>query len=184
MRFKKPAGDTLIEVIFAFAILGTIIGFAYTGAINAHKNAVNAEQRTQALEVAQYQKEALTAYRDSLPWDSQGGTVLPSFVDGQSNNSAIDFVLAYCLKNATSSTGVLQWQMIAVNTGSNCNDLASELPNPSTGNKVQIQFSAGSPSGCTATTCDTINAEVRVAWTDPFNKEQQIKNIVTLTRLR
>lgn len=186
-RLRKPPGDTLIEVIFAFAILGTIVGFAYTGAINAHKNAVNAEQRTQALEIAQYQKEALTAYRDSLPWDSQGGTVLPSFVDGLSGNVAIDFIGKYCLKNELNSipgVSAQQWRMTSISPGVNCDDLATELASPQSGNKVEISFAAGTPSGCTINTCDTISAEVRVSWIDPFNKEQNIKNLVTLTRLR
>ena len=131
IHLRKPAGDTLIEVIFAFAILGTIIGFAYGGAIGAHKNSVLALQRTQALEVSQYQKEATGAYRDSLPWNNEGG-VFPSFVNGGAANAQIDLGVTYCFKNTPNPPNRNQWQLIEATSGNNCDALVAELPPPST----------------------------------------------------
>lgn len=83
MKFinNKQAGDTLIEVLFAFVILSSVIGVAFGGAMASYRSALTAQNRTQALFLAQYQADALKTYRDSLDWDSSGG--LPSFLNGK-----------------------------------------------------------------------------------------------------
>lgn len=56
-------GMTLIEIMFAFAILTTILMVAYTSALNAYRSAVVSNQRTQAQGLAQQQIEQLKALR-------------------------------------------------------------------------------------------------------------------------
>lgn len=116
----QKRGDTLIEVIFAFAILGTIIGFAYGGAIQARKSAIAAQQRTQAAELVQKQTAAVKAYRDSLPWDNTGGST-PSFLNGNSAvgpahlpdlTSSASHNSAFCML-AVDNAGKKQWSMLS-----------------------------------------------------------------------
>lgn len=80
---QKPAGDTLIEVMIAFAILSSVIGISFSGAMAGYKSTLAAQDRTQATLLAQYQADGLKTYRDSLEWDDETGG-LPSFLNGSS----------------------------------------------------------------------------------------------------
>ena len=80
---QKPAGDTLIEVMIAFAILSSVIGISFSGAMAGYKSTLAAQDRTQATLLAQYQADGLKTYRDSLEWDDTTGG-LPSFLNGSS----------------------------------------------------------------------------------------------------
>ena len=55
---------TLIEILFAFAIIGSVLTVAYASALRAWRTAVSANQRTQAQYVAQDQLERLRGFRD------------------------------------------------------------------------------------------------------------------------
>lgn len=176
---RKPHGDTLIEVIFAFAILATIIGFAYTGAIQARKTAVSAQQRTQALLMAQYQSQALIAYRDSLPWDDGvDGVNTPSFKDGGSGNDPINSTDKFCLVFQDNS-GVNQWQLLK-QPSSQC-DLTPDLPAPSGGKVIQITFRGSDDCGGAINDCESIIADIKIVWIDPYGQEASVTNIVQLT---
>ena len=70
---QKRAGDTLVEVMLAFAILSAVISVAFSGAMGSYRSALTAQNRTQALFLAQYQADGLKTYRDSLDWDNGGG---------------------------------------------------------------------------------------------------------------
>jgi type II secretory pathway pseudopilin PulG len=174
-------GDTLIEVIFAFAILATIIGFAFTGVIQARRGAIAAQERTQALEIAQYQTEALQTYRNSMKsWDGTDGTC-PSFLGGTclgANKIKLDNS-SYCLLPAS---GVWQLQTNA----SNCNSLAPYLHLNSGSPVAQIQFGSIGRLQASGTTTsadnNTVQATISINWTDPYGQNQTVKNIVILTR--
>ncbi len=181
-------GDTLIEVIFAFAILATIIGFAFTGAIQARKTALAAQQRTQAVFLAQYQSQSLKAYRDSLPWDD--GVGFPNFIGIGNNNGAavIDGTPTsfYCMAKVGSQTPPLpqvqQWILIKNdNTNPSCPDTTLQ-PSPSE-KVVQTRFKCISPSGNTLPKdCDILRATVEVRWIDPYGRESSVKNLVNLAK--
>jgi len=184
---KLRRGDTLIEVIFAFAILGTIIGFSFTGVIAARRNAVAAQQRTQALEIAQYECEGLQTYRNSMQsWDGSDNTC-PSFIGGVgacagSGMPAITLGSgSYCVFT-TGAAGV--WQL--TNVPSNCNSLVPYLHLDNGQAPIQIQFSSigrFQASGVsTPPDNQTVQATIGVSWTDPFGQTQSVKNIVILTK--
>lgn len=60
----RPRGMTLIEILFAFAIIGSVLTVAYASALRAWRTAASANQRTQAQYVAQDQLERLRGFRD------------------------------------------------------------------------------------------------------------------------
>lgn len=62
LKARKRTGLTLVEVLFAFAILTTLLTLAYSSALNAWRTASSANQRTQAQYIAQQAIENLKAY--------------------------------------------------------------------------------------------------------------------------
>jgi len=125
-KLQNRSGDTLIEVIFAFAILGTIIGFSFTGVIQARKSAIAAQQRTQASMLVEKQTAAVKAYRDSLPWDDEGVGSVPNFLNGNptaSSSADLPNIVtgsgaraAFCLYVPQSGN---QWSMLSTMGGPN-----------------------------------------------------------------
>ncbi len=181
-------GDTLIEVIFAFAILGTIIGFAFTGVIQARRSAVAAQQRTQALLIAQYQTNALNSYRAGLPWDNEGVGSIPNFLEGGGPvaTAPINTTDSFCMKNEAN-----KWILVKNMTGPppvDCNGLVPVLPPPADGFTIKIKFSPHSADTLGAGTCTSIavcasvRADIGVSWIGANGIEQNIKNIVILTK--
>jgi len=182
LRETFISGDTLIEVIFAFAILATIIGYAFTGAIQARKTALAAQQRTQALYIAQYQSQALKAYRDSLPWDDSVG--IPNFIGvGNASGATIDYSNFYCMTKVDSQTPptVKQWLLIQNdNTNPKCPDTTLQ-PVPSQ-DVIQTKFECTNPVGNPPANCDILRATVEVKWIDPYGRESNVKNLVNLSK--
>lgn len=182
LRKTFVRGDTLIEVIFAFAILATIIGYAFTGAIQARKTALAAQQRTQAVFLAQYQSQALKSYRDSLPWDGSGG-ITPSFIDGGIGSDSINDAGLYCMTKADSpppAVAVKQWSLFN-NTSARCPGTTLQ---PAPSEKVlQTSFECINPSAVTPfVNCDILRATVEVKWIDPYGKVSNVKNLVNLAK--
>lgn len=184
----SPAGDTLIEVMFAFVILGSIISFAYTGVIQARRSALDAQQRTQATFIAQYQKNALNAYRSGLPWNVDGGS--PNFLVGSNPTSAqvSDSGLGFCMKLDTISTpAVSNWILKAeTNPATNCTIPAGELYGGS--GKQKITFAPYNAQGLTPTnctnvqSCSTLQATIVVSWKSTSGIENSVTNTVVLTQ--
>jgi prepilin-type N-terminal cleavage/methylation domain-containing protein len=63
-------GDTLIEVVFALAILATLLTVLTTSAIASWRTSRIAGERTRATGIVQEQVEALKAYRAGVGWGS------------------------------------------------------------------------------------------------------------------
>lgn len=68
---RRRQGMTLVEIIFAMAIVSTVLTLAYAAALGAWRNATAANQRTQAQYMIQQSIEAIKAYRetDDFDWD-------------------------------------------------------------------------------------------------------------------
>jgi type II secretory pathway pseudopilin PulG len=187
-RRIKPAGDTLIEVMFAFVILGSIISFAYTGVIQARRSALDAQQRTQATFIAQYQKNALNAYRSGLPWNDDGGS--PNFLSGSIPTSApvSDSGLGFCMRPITSGTpAVSKWILKAeTDPATNCTIPAGELYGGS--GKKKITFAPYNAQGVTPTNCtnvqlcSSLQATIVVSWKSTSGIENSVTNTVVLTQ--
>lgn len=58
----KQAGDTIVEVIIAIAVLSLVIGIAYSLAIRSASTVQSAQQRNEAVQLAQSQVEFLRSY--------------------------------------------------------------------------------------------------------------------------
>lgn len=186
-NLQGQRGDTLIEVIFAFAILATIIGFAYSGVISARRSALASQERTQALQYAQYQTEALKAYRASLPWDSSTTT---NFLGGGSGSSDIKFGTndIYCMvNNRNDALGKEFWNLVVSNAGADCNSSTLQLQ-PQPGSQITtIKFQRIenlSTTTTTATSTDTLQANVSINWLDRNGQNQSVQNTVILTKQR
>lgn len=185
---STPRGDTLIEVIFAFAILATIIGFAYSGSIQARKSALSAQQRTQALLAAQYQSQALKTYRYSLPWDGSAGE-FPNFLNtGVGGGTPLNTTTEYCVFSTTSGISAprLEWRLLG-NTDPGCTTLVTnilpQLQAPSLpDSKMSIILKKGKTTCADLLTCDSVQAVVTVAWTDPYKVTARVQEIVILTK--
>lgn len=187
MRNRLPKGDTLIEVIFAFAILGTIIGFAFTGVIQGRRSAISAQQRTQALFLLQQQSEALVGYRSSLVWSSADGC--PSFLEGGTGSLCVGSSLPiitsaheYCLK--TVSGAQTTWNLIDATINPN------QCPASVSGITVRTKFTGRNPLssadlslGNVSSASTEVQANIVATWTDSFGN-QSAQNIVILTKNR
>jgi Tfp pilus assembly protein PilV len=187
-RRSKPAGDTLIEVMFAFVILGSIISFAYTGVIQARRSALDAQQRTQATFIAQYQKNALNAYRSGLPWNDGGLNLSPNFLAGGGSNPTSALVSGdpnvFCmgLNNAANA-----WVLKAeADPTTACTIPASELYGGS--GKKKITFAPYNAQGVTPTNCtnvqlcSSLQATIVVSWKSTSGIENSVTNTVVLTQ--
>ena len=178
-RPHLPAGDTLIEVLFAFTILSAVISVAFGGALSSYKSAQTAQNRTQALFLAQYQADALKTYRDSLAWDSTEN-VLASFLNAGSVNLTAMSTKAssgdpFCMEVVNSPNG--NWWKVQTSTA-NCNDSARALAPNLNSPTVQIVLSA--------VTNDSTKATVTVGYKAANNSAipEKVTNTILLTKQR
>lgn len=78
---RKRNGMTLVEILFAFAIIGTVITVAYSAALRAWRTAVSANQRTQAQYLAQDQLERIRAFRSLSISPPPGSPIVQTEMD-------------------------------------------------------------------------------------------------------
>lgn len=174
---RRLAGDTLIEVLFAFAILSLVISVMFSGATSSYRSAINAQDRTAASFAAQYQAEGLLAYRRSLAWDAASGQQY-SFLDGDggvdtpSNKKVRDITTAYCMNIPTS--GNAKWEIIteSITCSANAKTLAPTLTNP------RIEITNG-----TLADPSRLLVTIRVFWTAKnSSREESVVNTILLTK--
>lgn len=77
---RDQAGDTLVEVVMALAILAVTLVTAYNIANNAYSEGLQSREQTQAIYLAQEQAEHLYLYRDNLI--AQNPTSPPAIMTG------------------------------------------------------------------------------------------------------
>jgi Tfp pilus assembly protein PilV len=164
---RKLAGDTLIEVMFAFAVLATIASVSFSGALSAYKASVSAQWRTEASFVAQYESDALLTYRKSLDWDTFINNSLFS-------NSSTNF----CVVSVAAAPSLNYWQPT---TDPNlCNGIKKLLANVNKPD-VSININKQSTTG-SATTFDKALATITVSWVNKNGQNESVKDIILLTK--
>lgn len=185
---QKPAGDTLIEVMIAFAILSSVIGISFSGAMAGYKSTLAAQDRTQATLLAQYQADGLKTYRDSLEWNDETGG-LPSFLNGSSGVGGELPAMIDSNKNKNFCMVVLDatnWvvQQNADSPTGSCRDQASALAPNMEALTTQIDLS-GVPAGAAGGVVVEQTATVTVSWL-PRNSStrEAVVNTLILTKTR
>lgn len=185
----KHRGDTLIEVLIAFAILSLVISTAFSGSMSAYKSSLVAQNQTQANFVAQYQAEALKTYRDALLWnDPQYPSFLTGFSQAGSNTlpSLMTYIdssnKAFCmyLNNPNlgkTTTDEIYWQVQTDPTA--CNNSMALLA-PELGSDATVSITLAKVNN----DINQIKATITVSWT-PRNTSspQSVVNNVLLTNL-
>lgn len=185
----KHRGDTLIEVLFAFAILATIIGFSFTGALGGYKSALAAQNRTQATFVAQYQADGLKTYRDSLDWDGSSGSA--SFLGGfaPTNMESMSLIIAngtrFCMEAFKPASGPSIWRVetstaiCSTNSNSIAKTLAPNLDSP----EISVTLKDDQPVSPNPINPNRKVATVIVSW-QPRNTStrEQVTNTIILTK--
>lgn len=174
---RQRGGMTLIEIMFAFAILTTILVVAYGAAVGALQSARNANQRSQAQFIAQQQIEQLRSWRDQpspvFNWYFLGDP--KSFTTKLTNTANGLFTIQPCTPVSTTCVWELQESgpvsAVAVGAASDDSD-ATDYKVVLAATECYLVGEQNSPhpwssSSCSATNAATIQAvgiEVRVTW--------------------
>jgi hypothetical protein len=157
--------------------------------MSSYRSGITAQNRTQALFLAQYQADGLKTYRDSLDWSSDGGNV--SFLNGvpanfavtTSNitaaNSLIQDNTSFCVDTVDQS-GEKPTTYWKINTDTTtCNTLAKSLaPNL---NDPKMKINLSNPAG----SADKVQAVVEVSYkpasaADPNYREKVTNSIILI----
>ena len=190
---KLWPGDTLIEVLFAFAILSLVISVMFSGAMSSYKSALTAQDRTVALFVAQYQADGLKAYRDSLGWDNASGQQY-TFLDANAGTnlsvpaSQQDLIKArelatnntvFCMNKPYYTSDADQYIYWKIYTAtSDCNGVAKKLAPTLNNPNIEIRL-VMAPDSKSAT------ATIKVNWTARnSNTTETVTNTILLTEQR
>lgn len=172
-----PRGMTLVEILFAFAIIGTVVTVAYSAALRAWRTAVSANQRTQAQYLAQDQLERVRAFRSLSIVPVVGSPITQTGMDWENFLTTLytnpaDGIRVVACSELTPPESSCVWRAELVT--SSTPDLRVTGDN-STSYKVSILpvglYCAGgspanpsSPSDCTSVA--SVDLQARVTWTD------------------
>lgn len=88
---KPERGDTLVEVVFALAILTLVLTGSIGITVKAFQQGQTARERTQLTDEAQQQMEVLRAFRDNHTWAEflNGGTGYLGVINAQGGSCVI-----------------------------------------------------------------------------------------------
>jgi len=144
-RNTRQAGDTLIEVSIALAILGMVLTGAVVVATMAFRLGQTGRERTVVAEAAQQQLEALRSFRDNYSWNifRVGGGGIPTGIDtvGSACQTTYSFAGAHCFHMEQQIiAGTTQWVPIsgaAVSPATGGADVPSSM----------IEIATGTPGG-------------------------------------
>ena len=187
---RNFAGDTLIEVLFAFSILSLVISVMFSGAMSSYKSALTAQDRTVALFVAQYQADGLKTYRDSLAWDAGSGQ-LYTFLDGNLQDTTDTRLVkvrditsssqAFCMAIPKNNNG--NWKIIKDSYVSLCNTDSNSIAKtlaPSL-NSPSISITRGDLTNDNSSMLFTI----KVKWKARNSSiDESVTNTILLTKQR
>lgn len=202
-RAKHRRGMTLVEILFAFAIVATVLTLSYAAALNAWRSAVAANQRTQAQYLVQQGMESVRAYRESsgFVWDGTGGFIssLPIIGtvdafhmkleqnDGTSN--ADDFVcrISPCQFKVENGTVPLNAVGTASHSGGtpSIRDVTVYTLAIRPVNYFIKDNDAPQTTGSIASASDPVTSitfEVTITWTDANNVVSNLKTSTIITR--
>jgi type II secretory pathway pseudopilin PulG len=165
---RKLAGDTLIEVMFAFAVLSLIASVSFSGALSSYNTSLNAQWRTQASFAAQYEADALLTYRKSLTWESfnNGSSLAGSSVQ------AFPIDTDFCIVSIPRTSGRLTYWEITTDT-TKCSNLTGNLLRGINGPTMSIR--------ATRKDASTINAAIKAQWTGRNSQTETVVNNILLT---
>lgn len=159
----KQRGDTLIEVLFGFIILGVVVSVAFSGALTSYRSVVSAQNRTQATYAVEYQAEALKTYRQSQEYSGSYTNFLTNI--GLASSTSSDF----CMKKDDVN---LVW-IVIFNPASNCGNVAKSLAP----NLINPSLSITSIKST-----DVVTATIRLEWDNRNGQRDNVVNTVVLTR--
>ncbi len=199
-RAKHRRGMTLVEILFAFAIVATVLTLSYAAALNAWRSAVAANQRTQAQYLVQQGMESVRAYRESsgFVWDGTGGFIssLPAIGDAfhmeleqnDGTSSANNFVCSF---------SPCQFKVESGTVGLNAVGTASHSGTPSIRDVTVYTLAirpvnyfvkdndAPQTTGSIASASDPVTSitfEATITWTDANNVVSNLKTSTIITR--
>ncbi len=167
-RAYRQKGMTLVEILFAFAIIGTVVTVAYSSALRAWRTGVSANQRTQAQYMAQDQLERLRAYRDlsdsntaqtEMNWDNFVSRVFARPIHIVPC-AAIEDCVWKLVDNALSQTA-------AVGDQSGAYSISIRAVRPYCTNSAIVTTEASTPGNCGGVSqVSAVDVQAVVSWND------------------
>ena len=105
IRANNRRGDTIVEVLIAILVVGTVLGGAYVAANRYFKNVRQAQEYTNALKIAEGQIEQIKAFIDNN--DNSPKTTASGFCinDGVITTSNCTFDSLYTVNTSRSGGG-------------------------------------------------------------------------------
>ncbi len=114
--WRREAGDTLIEVTFALAILSAVLLSSTVIAMTAFRTGQTARERTQISQQAQQQMEALRSFRDNHSWTEFRVGASPAYhgIDGVLGSNCVLDVTVPCFHMELKNTSGVTWEWVPV----------------------------------------------------------------------
>ncbi len=97
---KRHAGDTIIEVLLAMSIIGLVLGAAFGIANRSVQIGRDAQERTEALKIAESQLELFSAYYNSTSTNADDVSIKSSI------RSKVEST-PFCIDNSVTPTAVI-----------------------------------------------------------------------------
>ncbi|MBP9827267.1 prepilin-type N-terminal cleavage/methylation domain-containing protein [Candidatus Saccharibacteria bacterium] len=176
---KQPRlrpGLTLIEVVFALAILSTLVMTAYSITLRAYRYALSSKQRTVGQYALQNALESVRAYRadsDNFNW--------VSFVTSIRDINASKTFLVVPENNPATPT---HWSVVSAPDNAATFNFVSPLSDIATYNiRIQASFYKGTATESDISQVDTVRLDARVEWVSATGVDSNAEANTFLTKL-